>query len=112
MTPDLYAAWLTAGNNLQPAIGWLAANWINLAIAVSIGVFAWWSIRRSIRAARRDSDRVAAWLTVCTGDRPEPPEHGRDAGLLLVCIAAYGDCKDLDRLRDAIDQHRTGESNG
>jgi hypothetical protein len=53
VSADLYAAWLTAGNNLQPAVGWLAANWINLAIAVSIGSLGFSIIRWSLRDTRR-----------------------------------------------------------
>lgn len=34
-TPDLYGAWLTAGNNLQPYIGWAVAHWIWLVVAAS-----------------------------------------------------------------------------
>ncbi|MER8004815.1 hypothetical protein [Streptomyces sp. NPDC094149] len=35
MTPDLYAAWLAAGNNLQPYGAWIAAHWIWLVVAAS-----------------------------------------------------------------------------
>lgn len=48
-TPDLYAAWLTAGNNLQPVGTWIAHNWINLAIAISLAVTGWRIIRWAVR---------------------------------------------------------------
>ncbi len=48
-TPDLYAAWLTAGDRLQPIGGWLANNWPNLAIAVSLAVVAWRILRWATR---------------------------------------------------------------
>lgn len=35
MTPDLYAAWLTAGDRLQPYGAWLATHWIWLVVAAS-----------------------------------------------------------------------------
>lgn len=49
MTSDLYAAWLTAGNHLQPYGNWIAVNWPNLAIALGIGAFGGWCIRRALR---------------------------------------------------------------
>lgn len=49
MSPDLYAAWLTAGNNLQPYGDWLAHNWPNLAAALGLGAFGGWCIRRALR---------------------------------------------------------------
>ena len=48
MNPDVYAAWQTAGDNLQQADAWLAANWINVAVAAALAAFAWWSIARAI----------------------------------------------------------------
>jgi hypothetical protein len=99
MNPDLYAAWLTAGNNLQPVGDWIGRNWIWLAAAVVAAGFAWWALRRELRAA---SEHVTAILT----DQPEQQLPGIDAGLYLDCVAIYGDCDELDRLRDAIDQHR------
>ncbi|MFI6560344.1 hypothetical protein [Streptomyces sp. NPDC050534] len=47
-TPDVYAAWLTAGNNLQPVGAWLGNNWPNVAIAAGLLAFAVWSINRAI----------------------------------------------------------------
>lgn len=110
MTPDLYGAWLTAGNNLQPIGDWIAANWGWLAIAATAAFVIWrtWRIRPHDDYRTRNDQR-AAWMTVCNAPRPEPAEPGHDAGLLLDCIAAYGDCADLDRLRNAIDQPRKGD---
>lgn len=49
MTPDLYGAWLTAGNTLQPYGAWIARNWPNLTIAILLAVAACWSIRKASR---------------------------------------------------------------
>jgi hypothetical protein len=96
MNPDLYGAWLTASNNLQPVGAWIGRNWIWLgAVLVAAGI-AWWALRRELRGA---GDQVAAILA----DQRQP---GTDAGLYLDCVAIYSDCDQLDRLRDAIDQHR------
>lgn len=100
MNPDLYGAWLTAGNNLQPVGAWIGRNWIWLTAVVVAAGAAWWALRRELRAA---NDQVTAILT----DQPQRQrEPGTDTGLYLDCVAVYGDCEDLDRLRDAIDQHR------
>ena len=88
MSADLYAAWLTAGDRLQPAGDWIVANWWWIT-AVVASVFAAWAIRRSIRAARRASDRINAWLTACNGDRPEPGQPGSNDGLLDACNAIW-----------------------
>jgi hypothetical protein len=58
VTPDLYAAWLTAGDRLQPAGQWVAGNWPNLGIAALLAVFAAWCIRYGIHGLRH-ADRVA-----------------------------------------------------
>jgi len=76
-----------------------------------------WTARRLYRTLAGDdcrtrNDRRQAWLTVCDGPRPEPPQPGTDISLYLACVATYGDCDELDRLRDAINQHRTGDTNG
>jgi hypothetical protein len=108
VNPDLHGALLTVGNNLQPAGHWLAGNWDWLAITVA-ATFATWAIWKSLPHGddyRTRNDRVAAGRITRSGPRPEPGEPGRDAGLYLDCVAIYGDCEGLDRLRDAIDQHR------
>jgi hypothetical protein len=86
MNPDLYGAWLTASNNLQPVGAWLGRNWIGLGAAVVAAGFAWWALRRELRGA---SERV----TVILANQRQP---GTDAGLYLDCVAIYGDCEDLD----------------
>ena len=98
MTVDLYGAWLAAGNNLQPVGDWLIGHWIGLGVAAVAAGFAWWALRRELRDA---NERVTAILA----DQPQQ-QPGTDAGLYLDCVAVYGDCEDLDRLRNAIDQHR------
>ena len=35
-TPDVYGAWLTAGNNLQHASGWAAGHWMWLVVAAAV----------------------------------------------------------------------------
>ena len=97
-TPDLYAAWLAAGNRLQPIVGWIVGHWWLLPTLAAVA-FAAWSIRRSLRDASRRVDDI---LT----DRAEPAEPGRDVRLYLDCVAIYDDCDELDRLRAVVDQHR------
>lgn len=60
MTPDLYGAWLTAGDRLQPIGAWLAGNWGWLVPAVAAAAFAAWTIRRSLRQASKKVDRILA----------------------------------------------------
>jgi len=97
MNPDLYGAWLTAGNNLQPVGAWLGRNWIWLGAAVVAAGFAWWALRK----ASRQVDQILR-------DEPAQPdtEWGvRDELLLDAHLAQYGPAG-LQRLRDAIDQTR------
>lgn len=97
MTVDLYAAWLTAGNNLQPVGAWLGARWIGLTVAVVAAGVAWWALRR----ASRQVDQILH-------DEPAEPdtEWGvRDELLLDAHLAQYGPAG-LQRLRDAIEQAR------
>ena len=53
MNPEVYAALQTAGDNLQPVGAWLAANWINLAIAASFLAVGIQITRWAIRDRRR-----------------------------------------------------------
>jgi hypothetical protein len=103
VSADLYAAWLAAGDRLQPVGEWIARNWWWVA-AVVAGVFAVWAIR-----PLRQANKQIAAIHADFSDQPELPQPGRDVGLYLDCVAIYDDCDDLDRLRNAIDQHRTGE---
>lgn len=49
MNVDLYGAWLTAGNNLQPLGDWIGAHWIGLAAAITAITLAWLALRRASR---------------------------------------------------------------
>lgn len=102
MNPDLYGAWLTAGD-------WAATHWPYLATAAAVAATAW-AVTRFIRRGCDDyrtcNDRAAADRIVAVEPRPEPAAPGKDDGLYLDCVAIYGDCEELDRLRHAIDQHR------
>jgi hypothetical protein len=102
VSADVYAAWLTAGDRLQPAGDWLAGNWHWLAPVAAAAMFAAWAIRRCLR----DANETVADIHADFSDQPEPRQPGTDVGLYLDCVAIYSDCNDLDRLRDAIDQHR------
>lgn len=48
VTPDVYAAWLTAGNNLQPVGRWLAGGgaWIPILAVAAVLI---WRIRQAAR---------------------------------------------------------------
>jgi hypothetical protein len=72
MTPNLYGAWLTAGDNLQPYGAWLAHNWPNLAIAASIAYIGYRIIRWSLRDTR--------YLPAAPDNVPP-----HDDDLLIVC---------------------------
>jgi hypothetical protein len=97
MTPDLYDAWLTAGNNLQPIGDWLAAHWPPLAILAALLAFAAWAIRRYIRGGtdyRTRNDRVMARRYATYRPTPERQQPGTDRQLYLDCIAVYGEHPD------------------
>ncbi|MCX4809052.1 hypothetical protein OG601_47040 [Streptomyces sp. NBC_01239] len=97
MNPDLYAAWLTAGNNLQPVGAWIGRNWIWLAAAVVAAGVAWWALRRA-------NQQVADALR----DEPDDKWGVRSELHLDAHLATYDEAG-LQKLRDAIDQHRKGE---
>lgn len=109
MTPDLYGAWLTAGDRLQPVGDWLAGNWPWLVVAASLIFTAWVWLDAVSDNCRTRTDRAAAGRVTRSEPRPEPGQPGTDSGLLLDCIAIYGDHAGLQRLRDAIDQTRREE---
>lgn len=82
MTPDLYAAWLTAGNNLQPVGGWLGSNWLLLVPVVAATAFAAWAIRRAVRDASQRVDNILA-------DFDQPAHEtapGSNSDDLLTCL--------------------------
>jgi hypothetical protein len=98
MTPDLYDAWLTAGNNLQPIGDWFAAHWPGLAILAAGLAAVAWSIRSFIRASHDDqrtrNDRAMAQRITRFEPRPEPGQPGQDQQLLQQCHAI---CPELAR---------------
>jgi len=98
---DVYAAWHNAGV-------WLAANWTGLAAfgigAAVLTVVVW--VLWPGDDYRSRNDRKQAARTVARDDRRGLGQPGTDVGLYLDCVAIYGDCDELDRLREAIHQHR------
>jgi hypothetical protein len=74
VSADLYAAWLTAGGNLQPAGAWIARNWPNLAAALVLAVFAAWCIQRARHGLGDASRRVDAALAELDQHRKENPQ--------------------------------------
>ena len=60
-TPDLYGAWLTAGDNLQPIVGWIGAHWWLIPV-LAAAAFAAWAIGRELRDANRKIDAALAEL--------------------------------------------------
>jgi hypothetical protein len=94
MNVDLYGAWLTAGNNLQPVGAWIGANGIWLAAVVVAAGFAWWALRK---ASRQVADAL----------RDEPDDKwGVRSELHLDAYLATYDEAGLQELRDAIDRAR------
>ncbi|MDH6448250.1 hypothetical protein M2155_000658 [Streptomyces sp. SAI-119] len=95
MSADLYAAWLTAGNNLQSVGAWLAGDgaWVPIfALAAAVLLVVCWALRGDDYRTRNDH-KQAAWLVVCT-PRTEPAEPGTDDELLAACNQI---CPDLAR---------------
>ena len=99
--PDVYAAWLTAGNNLQPVGDWLGAHWLGLAMLTCGLTLVAWSVRNFIRASHDDqrtrNDRAMAQRITRTQNRPEPPAPGHDNQLLRQC---HNICPELARKQD------------
>ncbi|MET7688042.1 hypothetical protein ABZT06_08680 [Streptomyces sp. NPDC005483] len=107
MTPDVYGAWMAAGNNLQTVGAWLAGDgaWVPIAAVAAVIVWRTWRIRPRDDYRSRNDQRQAAEATACA-PHPEPGQPGTDTRLYLAAVAIYDDCEELDRLRDAIEQHR------
>ena len=97
MSPDLYAAWLTAGDSLQSVGAWLAGDgaWVPIfAVAAAVLLVVCWALRGD--DYRTHNDRTAARRAVC-GPRPEPGVPGSDDDLLAACRQI---CPDLARKED------------
>lgn len=105
MNRDLYAAWLTAGNRLQPVGEWTVGHWtglVALAVAAAALWVVWWSIHDDTRRAERNdrNDRIAAQRADRIEDRPEPAEPGSNEDDLLICLqilAATNNARKEDR---------------
>jgi hypothetical protein len=85
VSPDLYAAWLTAGNNLQSAGAWLAGDgaWVPIfAVAAAVLLVVCWALRGDDYRTR--NDRTAAWRAT-SGPRPEPGVPGSNEADLQTC---------------------------
>jgi len=67
VTADLYGAWLTAGDRLQPAAAWIARNLPNLVAAAVLAVFA----ALTIRALRHATQRIDTALADIDHKRKE-----------------------------------------
>lgn len=110
MTPDLYGAWLTAGNTLQPIGDWITAHWLPLTILAAGLTLAAWALRRFIRAGLRDyrthNDRVMADRYTRHRPTPEQQQPGNDHQLYLDCIAVYGEHPGIDRLLNDINPRK------
>jgi hypothetical protein len=77
----------------------------NAAIAAGLLVFAAWAIRRSIRALR-GADRIVADAILRTDPPAIDTQPGSDSDLLLDAVLAYYGPAGLQRLHNAINQHR------
>jgi hypothetical protein len=100
MNPDLYAAWLTAGNNLQPAGAWLADWWPLLTAAAVLTVIGWaWRPTRGDDYRSRNDQRAAVRITGL-GEQPEPGQPGSNEDDLRTCLhilAATDNARKEDR---------------
>ena len=85
MSPDLYAAWLTAGDNLQSVGAWLAGDgaWVPIfALAAAVLLVVCWALRGDDYRTR--NDRTAA-RRASSGPRPEPGQPGTNDADLHAC---------------------------
>ena len=85
MTPDLYAAWLTAGDNLQSVGAWLADDgaWVPIFAVAAVIVWRIWRIRPRDDYRTRN-DRTAAWRAT-SRPRSEPGVPGTNEADLHTC---------------------------
>ena len=86
-TTDLHAAFLLAGNDLQPYGNWIAANWPNLAIAVTLLAFGVWAVWFNLRRAIAYDRKQEAALAATEAPILEPGTWGPTAGDFETCNA-------------------------
>ena len=98
MSADLYAAWLTAGNRLQPVGEWLAGGgaWVPIFAVAAVIVWRIWRVRPRDNQRSRN-DRVMARRITRIEERPEPGEPGSDQQLLEQCWDICPDYRKEDR---------------
>lgn len=116
MTPEQVDGYRTAGDRLGAVADWYInviatyGVWTVLAVQVAavLAVYcvAWVLIDRGEQRRRTRRDRTRAWRQLCDDPPAEQQQPGSDSGLLLDCIAVFGDCEELDRLRAAINDAR------
>ncbi|WP_405883573.1 hypothetical protein OG747_36345 [Streptomyces sp. NBC_01384] len=82
---------------------------INAAISAGLLTFAAWAIRRSIQTLR-GADQIVADAIRHTDPPAEQQAWGTDNDLLIDAALAYYGPTGLDRLQNAINQHREGEA--
>lgn len=84
-TADLYAAWITAGDHLQPVGAWISERWPYIAIPAIAATTLAWILRRSRGDRRARNDRRAALMHAHL-QRPEPPRPGTNNDDLRTCL--------------------------
>ncbi|MFL6096125.1 MAG: hypothetical protein ACJ71Y_11805 [Blastococcus sp.] len=86
MSDDLYAAWLTAGDRLQPVGAWLAGDgaWVPIFAVAAVIIWRIWRIRPRDDYRTRN-DRTAA-RRATSGPRPEPGVPGTNEADLQTCL--------------------------
>jgi hypothetical protein len=87
VTPDVYDAWLTAGD-------WVLGHWPWLATALAVACVAWVYLDAIGDDYRTNNDQRAAHRITGIEPRPEPARRGTDDTLLATCNEL---CPDLAR---------------